>query len=140
MNFQLILTAEFLKYLFVANTVLIIDDDENLVELMATILGTLGITVLKAYDGPKGLEVYERERPDVVIVDWVMKPYDGLELGRRIKAIDPHAIMIVITGMSDPNKQKAAEKAGFFRFVAKPFQMTDFNQIVQDALQQKKIK
>ncbi len=77
---------------------LIIDDDEVVRASLAAYLEDSGFTVLQAANGLQGLEVFELQRPDLVICDLRMPQVDGLELIRRINVVDTEVPVIVVSG------------------------------------------
>ncbi len=79
-------------------TLLIIDDDEVVRASLATYLEDSGFIVLQASNGLEGLEVFQREQPDLVICDLRMPQVDGLELIRRINALQVDIPVIVVSG------------------------------------------
>lgn len=81
-----------------AGKVLVIDDSELVCELIAGFLEGEGWTVHVASSGSDGLEVAARERPEVVLCDLMMPEMDGVEVVRRMRALDPTVPVIVLTG------------------------------------------
>src|SRR5690606_13465849 len=77
---------------------LIIDDDEVVRASLAAYLDDSGFQILQAGNGLQGLEVFELEQPDVVICDLRMPQIDGLELIRRISALNSEVPVIVVSG------------------------------------------
>lgn len=67
------------------NKIVIIDDDSTTVRLLELILTKSGFTVFSARDGEAGYELVERERPDIVITDFLLPKMDGAEVGRQVK-------------------------------------------------------
>jgi len=61
-------------------TVLVVDDETDLLELYTDILEIMGYRVIQAHDGWQALESAHRERPDLIVTDWMMPHLDGVEL------------------------------------------------------------
>ena len=76
--------------------ILIVDDDADLVEAMKVVLEGNGFEVLSAYEGDEGFELAERERPDLIILDVMMKTKDeGFQVSYKLKH-DPELSKIPI--------------------------------------------
>ncbi|MCK5658238.1 MAG: response regulator, partial [Deltaproteobacteria bacterium] len=78
--------------------ILVIDDEASTRDLLKMSLESDGYTVFVAEDGPKGLEIFARELPSVVLTDIKMPGMDGIEVLRRVKEQSPDTEVIVITG------------------------------------------
>jgi two-component system chemotaxis response regulator CheY len=104
---------------------LIIDDNPHMRRIVRTLLLGLGSReVFEADDGATGLDAYTHNVPDIVLVDWAMPVFDGLELTRMIRetegASNPFVPIIMITGHSERNRVMLARDAGITEFLAKP--------------------
>lgn len=110
-------------------TAIVIDDDEDTVNLFSEFLEICGVKVLgKALDGNQGVELYQKIFPDLVFSDVMMPGYDGFYVLRKIRRINPHAIIIVITGDVRPETIDALDDLNADAIVYKPF---DMRQIVE---------
>lgn len=80
--------------------------------------------VIEAEDGASGLEMFQTNVPDIVVVDWAMPIFNGLELTRMLRntdsSINPYVPIIMITGHSDKKRVVEARDAGITEFVCKP--------------------
>jgi two-component system, chemotaxis family, chemotaxis protein CheY len=103
--------------------ILAVDDDEKIRDLLSTLLRRKGHHVLTASHGQKGIDVFRRERPHVTILDFEMPDMDGLEVLRQIRAIDPHAPVIMLTGAGTEAREKQARELGVTDFLAKGFSL-----------------
>lgn len=105
-------------------TILLVDDDPEIVESMRIALESRGYQVLIARDGNQGLAMAEREDPDLVILDMMMPKRSGflvLERLRRTQRIPTRVIMITA---NEGNRHKAyAEMLGVDDYIRKPFAM-----------------
>ena len=101
---------------------LIIDDDEAVRTSLAAYLEDSGFAVEQAGNGHLGLELFERERPDLVICDLRMPQIDGLELIRRIGELDNPAPVIVVSGAGVMTDVVEALRLGAADYLIKPLE------------------
>ncbi|SRR5712692_1653469 len=79
-------------------TILVIDDDEMLLEMLRAYLSDSGYRVVATADGPQGIELYKIDHPDVVLLDIGLPSMSGIEVLKEIRRYDIDAKVIVITG------------------------------------------
>jgi two-component system, chemotaxis family, chemotaxis protein CheY len=104
---------------------LVVDDNAHMRRILRTLLHGFGAReVYEAEDGASGLESFTHFMPDVVIADWVMPIFDGLELAQMIRQpganANPYVPIIMLTGHSDRKRVVIARDAGITEFLAKP--------------------
>lgn len=80
---------------------LLIDDEEPIRKVLGLYLRSKGYEVITAADGEEGMELFQRERPSIVLTDIKMPGIDGVEVLKRIKKISPETQVIMITGHGD---------------------------------------
>ncbi len=85
-------------------TILLVDDETLVRELVGELLTDAGYTVIEAEDGQKGLEAYRRQPVNLVVSDVIMPKMDGVEMYRAIKGINPNARAVFISG--NPGQQR----------------------------------
>ena len=118
--------------------VLLVDDEERFVANLARILTTRGFEVITAGDGWEAVDRYRRERRiDVVVMDVNMPRLDGLEALKRIKAQDPEAEVIVLTGHGSREDGLKAIRLGAFDYLVKP---CPFEELVEKILQAREVE
>jgi anti-anti-sigma factor len=100
--------------------VLVIDDEKPTLSMFTLILEVFGYAALTAESGEKGLELFEREHPPIVLTDIKMPGMDGLEVLGRIKRASPRTEVIVITGHGDIDLALAALNLNATDFIDKP--------------------
>jgi len=100
--------------------VLVIDDEVSIRTLLSVSLRHKGYEVFLAEDGKKGLDVFEAKRPPIVFTDIKMPGMNGIEVLKHVKAIDPDARVIVITGHGDMESAVEALKLEASDFINKP--------------------
>ena len=112
-----------------SGTILMVDDDEIILNMSSKILEKLGYRVLRATSGKKALEVYEAEKGgiDLVILDVVMPGMGGGETFDRIRAIDPQAKVLLLSGYSLDDEAGEILKRGCEGFIEKPFKVKDLS-------------
>ncbi len=116
-----------------AEKVLVIDDEPELVHLIAIFLGTAGLEVCSAQDGQQALALLEQSQPDLVICDMVMPTLDGVATVEAIRS-DPKfrdlpIIMLSARGQSDDVERALA--AGANDYITKPFRGAEVVAIVK---------
>ena len=101
---------------------LLIDDDEVVRASLAAYLEDSGFQVLQAGNGLQGLEVFEREQPNLIICDLRMPQIDGLELIRRISQINSEMPVIVVSGAGVMSDAVEALRLGAADYLIKPLE------------------
>jgi CheY-like chemotaxis protein len=104
---------------------LVVDDNAHMRRILRTLLHGFGAReVYEAEDGASGLEAFNHFVPDIVITDWAMPIFDGLELTQMIRQpggnANPYVPIIMMTGHSEKRRVTAARDAGITEFLAKP--------------------
>jgi len=101
-------------------TVLVIEDDAKIVELLRLYLEREGFRVESAADGQAGLEAFERARPDAVILDLMLPRLDGIEVCRRLRATSEVPILMLTARVDEVDKLLGLS-LGADDYVTKPF-------------------
>ncbi len=105
-------------------TILLVDDDTEIIESMRTVLEAKGYRVMVARDGNAGLTVAERENPDLVILDMMMPKKSGFLVLEKLKGRPGGLIpTIMITGNEGSRHRAYAEMLGVRDYIRKPFAM-----------------
>ncbi|MFQ5906861.1 MAG: sigma-54-dependent transcriptional regulator [bacterium] len=108
-------------------SVLVVDDEPDVLELLESTFDTKGIGVITARDGQEGLSSYLKYRPPVVIADLIMPKMDGIELLERVLEYDSSATVIILTGHATIDTAVEAMKMGAYHYITKPF---DINEVL----------
>jgi DNA-binding NtrC family response regulator len=106
------------------HTVLLIDDDDEVRHGIREILEAWKLHVIEAANGVSGLLLFNARKPALIITDVLMPILDGIETLRKIRAIDPLAKVIVMTGGGGPkypDPLATAQKFGASAVLEKPF-------------------
>jgi two-component system, NtrC family, sensor kinase len=120
--------------------ILLIDDEEANVRVLAMSLRSDGHEVVSALSGEEGLEVFFREAPELVLTDIKMPGMDGIEVLQRIKERKPEAEVIIITGHGDIDNAIEALKFGASDFINKPIRDEVLAVAIQRAQEKMAIK
>jgi len=103
--------------------ILVVDDEEIIRDMLHTVLRRLGHEVLLADRGKGGIEVFRRERPQITILDLNMPDIDGISVLKEIRAFDPKASVIMLTGSGTEALERQARELGATDFLAKGFSL-----------------
>jgi two-component system chemotaxis response regulator CheY len=114
--------------------VLVVDDSALSRRTLRHILEPAGYDVAEAEDGLAALERYYLDRPDVVLLDLVMKGMYGLEVLAKLRELDAEARVIVVSADIQTSSHELVEQAGAKAFVNKPFDKTDILEALSSAL------
>jgi len=107
-----------------SKTILLVDDDPEIVAALRTVLQQKGYRVVTASDGNAGLAVAERERPDLVIVDMMMPKKSGFLVLEKLKSRPESAPRVVMITANEGSRHRAyAEMLGVDDYLRKPFAM-----------------
>ena len=101
-------------------TVLVVDDEPTIREIVITYLKRDGYRTLEAADGDRARELIDTERPDLVVLDLMLPGTDGLELCRRIRA-GSHLPVIMLTARGEESDRIVGLELGADDYVTKPF-------------------
>jgi DNA-binding response OmpR family regulator len=117
--------------------ILVIDDDELIRLTIRNSLKKLGCTVIEAENGNTGVPMFKKERPDLVITDMLMPDKEGLETISEIRAIDPAAKIIAMSGGGSSKNMaflQLAQKMGASRIMSKPIKPDELLNTVKSLL------
>jgi two-component system chemotaxis response regulator CheY len=117
----------------------VVDDSIHMRRLLRSILHGFGSREIReAEDGAAGLEAFMQHVPDIVITDFVMPIFDGIELTRMIRQPsanpNPYVPIIMITGHTEKKHILAARDAGVTEFLAKPISATSLYQRIVNTI------
>ncbi len=116
--------------------ILIADDNKFLVEILKADLELLNYEVYTAKDGEEALEIVQRVRPDLIILDIMMPKYNGYQVCRKIKN-DPelkNTIIIILTAKTAPDDKYWGKDCGADEYVTKPFDTNELENLIRKKL------
>ena len=114
--------------------ILIVDDSALSRRTLRRILEPAGYEVVEADDGMTALEVYFLEKPDVVLLDLVMKGMYGLDVLVKLREMDSKALVVVASADIQSSTRTMVDEAGAHGFINKPFVAEQVIAAVQSAL------
>ena len=101
--------------------ILVVDDDLELLRLIAFALRQAGYMVLEAQDGPQALQVFERERPDLVVLDVNLPRLNGFEVLKKIRTVSEGLPVMMLTVRTGEEDQVRGLDLGADDYLGKPF-------------------
>jgi DNA-binding NtrC family response regulator len=113
--------------------VLLVDDEEDFLKMLAERLETRGLKVSTATSGEDAVASAEKQGYDLIVLDLAMPGIDGLETLKRIKAKQPDAEIIILSGQGSIKTSIEAMKLGAEDFLQKPVNITDLMDKISDA-------
>ena len=121
-----------------SSQVLIVDDDADLSETLARLLGRFGHTCLVAASGSEAIDLIDTMTPDLVVTDLHMPGMDGIAVVRRARQESPPIPVVLMTAYPTADSRREAERAGGVVYLPKPFANADMLEAVQRALDARK--
>jgi len=108
-------------------TVLAVDDETDVLLLVKTALQAEGYRALTAVDGPDALKTAHDEKPDLILLDIMMPGMDGFEVLEKLREDDVtcQTPVIMLTGLSERERKRAAIDRGIKYYIVKPFEFQD---------------
>ena len=125
------------EYLFENRSVLIVDDEENIREILKMTLSKLGVNLFDAETAEDGLEILKEENIDVIISDIMMPGMSGLDFLQTVKAETPGIMFLMITAHGNMQIVIDALRSGASDFLVKPFVNSELRDIVAKLLVEK---
>jgi len=118
-------------------TILVVDDQDGVRQLLLEILRGEGFKVSSASNGYEALEELEKECPDLILVDIKMPRMNGLDLLREIKTRGYPCLPVMMTAYGELEIANEAMELGVRHFINKPFDIDDFRRAIRDVLKNK---
>jgi two-component system, cell cycle response regulator DivK len=117
-------------------TVLIVEDSEDARYFMRLELEQLGYRIVEAEDGEKAVEVAERERPDIILMDLSLPVMDGIAATAKIRSSDGlgKVPVIAVTAHQETDFRADAKAAGFDAYVTKPIDIPWLSELIEGLL------
>ncbi len=123
------------KYVGKGESVLVVDDIAEQRDVAARLLTRLGYEVHVVSGGEEAVEYLKGKRADILVLDMIMAPgIDGLETYQRVLEINPQQKAILVSGFSETDRVKEAQKLGAGAYVKKPYVMEKIGAAIRDEL------
>ena len=106
-------------------TVLIVEDEQNIVDILSFNLEREGYDTLEAYDGNTGLQLALEQNPDLVLLDLMLPGMDGFEVCRRIRATGSAVPILMLTAREEEADKVLGLELGADDYITKPFGMRE---------------
>jgi two-component system response regulator PilR (NtrC family) len=123
-----------------AESVLVIDDEEVMRDVLQTLLTEAGYRVTLAQDGHEGLALARKTPFEAAIVDVMLPELGGLQVLEELKKTDPDLVVLMITAYASVETAIQAMKKGAFDYVTKPFKHEEVLHILKNGLEQRRLK
>jgi len=123
-----------------AATLLVVEDDDAMRDLLVEELRDAGHRVLAAPGGSLGLEVARAEPPDLVVTDLRMPDLDGFDLIRDLSALPDPPHIVMITAFGSIETAIKAVKLGAYDYITKPFEIDELLLVIDKALGERKLR
>jgi DNA-binding NtrC family response regulator len=119
--------------------ILVVDDERNIVEVLAVLLSRQGYEVEMALSGEEAMELIRSTPFDLMLTDVRMGEMDGLTLLKKSLKFQPGLSVVVMTAYSTVDTAITAMNNGAFDYICKPFKMEDFWEVFNRAIRQKRL-
>src|SRR5947199_10765636 len=118
--------------------VLVIEDDYDTAQLLKRFLSRLHLNIVIANNARKGIEAFKEENPNLVLCDYRLgEDMNGIDVLKKIKAINPAVPFIMITGYSDIKTAVQVMRLGAHDYLTKPLFPDEISLTVKNALEDK---
>jgi DNA-binding NtrC family response regulator len=121
-------------------TILVVDDDPDIREVLKDRLESLNYRVLVASSGEEGLEIVEKQSPQMLLLDIEMPGMDGLEVLKEIRGRRIDVTVVMITAYATIERAVRAMREGAYDFIPKPFEPEHIALTVEKALERERLK
>jgi two-component system, cell cycle sensor histidine kinase and response regulator CckA len=117
-------------------TILVVDDDENIRKLANVQLQSLGYKVLMVSDGIEAVKIYQERKDmiDMIMLDVIMPKMDGLSTFIELSKINPDVKVIVMSGFSKEGKAENIIDRGALGFLQKPFRISEISKLLNSIM------
>jgi DNA-binding NtrC family response regulator len=118
---------------------LLVDDEPEIGWILARALGEMGFEVATAETAQAALAAFESQAPELVLLDLRLPDGDGLDVLRRIRELDEHVPVIMLTGHGTIESAVRAMKGGAFDYLIKPVHLEEVRVVIEKALETRRL-
>ena len=117
-------------------SILIIDDDRMVRQILQSSLSRKGFDVHTAEDGTSGIELAQKQNVDVILLDWMMPGMNGMEVLKLLKKNDKtkHITVFMLTGKGSEQDIAQAIAGGSDDYIVKPFNTSEIDKTIRNKL------
>ena len=115
-------------------SLLLVDDEEGFVNVIANRLGKRGINTVKALSGTAGIQALRKRDFDVAVLDLKMEDMDGVEVLKIFKKMVPEMPVIMLTGHGSARAAKEGIEQGAFDYLSKPCELQELIEKIREAV------
>lgn len=119
--------------------VLVVDDEQDVLQTLKSMLDELNFNPLIAQSGDKAMEIIENNNIDVVLSDIYMPETDGFELLKNVRAFDKEIVFLMITGKPTIETAVQSIREGAYDYITKPFDMEDLRIKINRCIEKKRL-
>jgi two-component system NtrC family sensor kinase len=121
-------------------TVLVVDDNKEIVAALTDVLETHDYSVISAYDGRQGLNLALKEQPDLVLLDWNLPELSGLQVLRALRAKGNDAPVVLMTIYGSESVAVQAFRLGIRDYIPKPLRVAETLSAIERALSEDRLR
>jgi DNA-binding response OmpR family regulator len=117
-------------------SILVVDDDPEIVAMLTTRLGHRGYTITTASDGARALELARREKPDIVLLDVMMPKRSGWEVARALRQdpVTQDIKIVMVTAIGEQVNELTSPLYGADAYIDKPFEFDKLEKVIKGLL------
>lgn len=120
-----------------SGSILLVDDEAHIRKFISLLLRHLGMrTIFEAKNGAEALEVYRRERPDLVMLDVNMPVLDGIQTLRELKRIDPDCVVVMLTSLVNRQTIDEAAAHGAANYIRKDAPFEEIGRTLSETIEE----
>lgn len=110
--------------------ILVVDDEVEACNVLNEFLSSKGHEVFTALDGPTALKEVQKVKPHMVLLDMIMPGMGGVDVLKKIKELDPHISVVMVTVVADQEQAKKTLELGAFDYITKPVDLKYLENVV----------
>ncbi len=122
------------------NSILVVDDEKNAREGLVQFLENKDFDVWAAEDGESALKIVQSKNPDLALIDLKMPGIDGMTLLKRMKAVRPGIVVIMMTAYGTVETAVQAMKAGAYHYITKPINLDELDLVLKKAFREQSLE